>query len=136
MSNFYDMLALLALGVGIGAWMKLSTTRERAVHAARVLCERHGLQLLDETVGLHRVRVLRLPGRLQLERCYGFDVSTDGHDREPGKLWMVGNSVVHASLPSRETLPPGGEAEPAAHAPADSNVIVLATRRRGFTGPH
>ena len=70
--------------------MKLSRAREIAVVAARHHCELHGLQLLDETVGLRAWRVRRIDGRAHLERGYGFELSVDGDDRATGRL--VGGS--------------------------------------------
>jgi len=99
MSNLHDMLVLLALGATIGVWLKLSTARERAVREARAQCLQHGLQLLDETVGLRRIRLRRVNGERRVERCYDFEVSIDGHDRQPGRLWMIGSALSSLSLP-------------------------------------
>lgn len=112
MSNLQDMLVLLTLGATVGVWLKLSTARERAVREARAQCLQHGLQLLDETVGLRRIRLRRVNGQRRVERCYDFEVSIDGHDREPGRLWMIGSALSSLSLPVVErVLAP----EPGAH---------------------
>jgi hypothetical protein len=88
-SDLSNLLLLLVLGAIVGLWLKLSVGRERAVQEARRQCLQHGLQLLDETVGLRGVRLRRVNGLRMIERCYGFEVSIDGHDREPGRLWMI-----------------------------------------------
>ncbi|MEO7071961.1 MAG: DUF3301 domain-containing protein [Rhodanobacter sp.] len=135
MSNLTDMLVLLALGATIGAWMKLSTAREYAVREARAQCQRHGVQLLDETVGLRRVRVRRVNGQRHLERCYGFEVSVAGNDRAPGRLWMIGRSLTSLSLPSVEH--PADVTATADNAQATSNVVMLSeTRRRSGDRQH
>ena len=135
MSNLTDMLVLLALGATIGAWMKLSTAREHAVREARAQCQRHGVQLLDETVGLRRVRVRRVNGQRHLERCYGFEVSVDGNDRAPGRLWMIGRSLTSLSLPSVEH--PADVTATADNTRATSNVVMLSeTRRRSGDRQH
>ncbi|NMW26282.1 DUF3301 domain-containing protein, partial [Rhodanobacter denitrificans] len=105
MSDLSNLLLLLALGAIVGLWLKLSAARERAVQEARQQCQQHGLQLLDETVGLRGVRLRRVNGLRMIERCYGFEVSIDGHDREPGRLWMMGNALSSLSLPTIELLP-------------------------------
>lgn len=129
MSNLSDLLVLLTLGATVGVWMKLSTARERAVRIARAQCLQHGLQLLDETVGLRRMRWRRINGLQRLERCYEFEVSVDGHDREPGRLWMIGHALSSLSLPVIEhslgAAP--GAATPAA---ARDNVVTLPVRPR------
>ncbi|MFC5740320.1 DUF3301 domain-containing protein [Dyella tabacisoli] len=102
MSKLSDLILLLALMTLVGLWLKLNRSRELAVGEARAQCHRHGLQLLDETVGLRGLRLRRIDGQRMLERCYAFEVSIDGDDREPGRLWMVGNVLTGLSLPTIE----------------------------------
>lgn len=116
MGNVNDLLVLLALVAVIGLWLKLSAARERAATEARQQCERYGLQLLDETVGLRALRLRRVDGGRRLERCYGFEVSIDGADREPGSLWMLGNTLSELRLPTVVLTPP--EAAATAEMPA------------------
>lgn len=100
MGNLHDLALLLVLGAVVAAWMKLARARELAVAAARRHCELHGLQLLDETVGLRSVRLRTVNGSRGLERGYAFEVSIDGDDREPGRIWMQGRRVTGLSLPT------------------------------------
>ncbi|PWK92194.1 DUF3301 domain-containing protein [Fulvimonas soli] len=125
MGQWTDLSLLLALGAVIAPWLGLSRARERATEEVRRQCVRHGLQLLDETVGLRAVRLRRLGGRLRLERCYGFEVSIDGDDRESGQLWMAGRGMSGLSLPTvhLETL----DDRPAGHGLPD-NVVPLRPR--------
>ncbi len=128
MSDLSNLLLLLALGGIVGLWLKLSVARERAVLEARRQCHQHGLQLLDETVGLRGVRLRRVNGLRMIERCYGFEVSVDGHDREPGRLWMIGHTLNSLSLPTIERLAQeDAVVETALPAPA-SNVVPLHPR--------
>lgn len=106
MGNVDDLLVLLALIAAIGLWLKLSAARERAAAEARQQCERYGLQLLDETVGLRALRLRRVAGQRRLERCYGFEVSIDGADREQGSLWMLGSTLSELRLPTVVLTPP------------------------------
>lgn len=115
MGNVNDLLVLLALVAVIVLWLKLSAARERAASEARLQCERYGLQLLDETVGLRALRLRRVAGRRRLERCYGFEVSIDGADREQGSLWMLDGSMSELRLPTVVLTPP----ESVAHAVID-----------------
>ncbi|TAL86613.1 MAG: DUF3301 domain-containing protein [Rhodanobacter sp.] len=118
MSDPSNLMLLLALVAIVGLWLKLSAARERAVLEARRLCQQHGLQLLDETVGLRRVRLRRANGLLRAERCYGFEVSLDGHDRVSAHLWMLGNTLAGLSLPA---------AKPSATLAADDLSTAVAT---------
>jgi uncharacterized protein DUF3301 len=104
MSDLSNLLLLLALSGVVGLWLKLSVARERAIQEARRQCQQHGLQLLDETVGLRAVRLRRVNGLRMIERCYGFEVSIDGNDREAGRLWMIGDALSSLSLPTIERL--------------------------------
>ena len=126
MSQVSDLIALTALAAVAGAWLKFTRARERAVDEARRQCSQHGLQLLDETVGLRSLRWRRVDGRRQLELGYVFEVSAHGDDRLDGRLWMHGDRLAGVSLPKAATPLP--EAEPRRTAPPD-NVIPLRARR-------
>ncbi len=131
MSDLSNLLLLLALGAVVGLWLKLSTARERAVHEARRQCHQHGLQLLDETVGLRAVRLRRVNGLRMIERCYGFEVSIDGHDRESGRLWMIGDALTSLSLPTIGLLPHDDVVTTTPGLPeGSSNVVPLRPRAR------
>lgn len=130
MSDLSNLLLLLALVAVAGLWLQLSTARERAVREARRQCQQHGLQLLDETVGLRAVRLRRVDGLRRIERCYGFEVSIDGHDREPGRLWMIGEALSSLSLPTIELLPREETAARNAEATSPDNVVPLRPRKR------
>lgn len=106
MGDFATLFLLLVLFGIAGAWLVLSRARDRATHEARWRCQQHGLQLLDETVGLSGVRLRRFRGRRVLERRYSFEVSIDGDDREAGHLWMVGNLLTALILPTIELYTP------------------------------
>jgi hypothetical protein len=113
MSQASDLIALLALAAVAGAWLKFTHARERAVDEARRQCAQHGLQLLDETVGLRSLRWRRVGGRRRLELGYAFEVSAHGDDRLDGRMWMHGDRLAGLSLPSMaEALPDAVEPRP------------------------
>lgn len=126
MSQVSDLIALTTLAALAGAWLKFTRSRERAVDEARRQCSQHGLQLLDETVGLRSLRWRRVDGRRQLELGYVFEVSAHGDDRLDGRLWMHGERLAGVSLPKVEIpLPEAGS-----HSMAQpDNVIPLRARR-------
>jgi hypothetical protein len=135
MSDLANLLLLLVLVAVVGLWFKLSVARERAVHEARRQCLQHRLQLLDDSVGLRALRLRRVDGLRMIERCYGFDVSVDGADREPGRLWMVGNTLSALTLPTIG-LRPGSPAAPSAAHQEASNVVPLRPLARIDNQPH
>lgn len=131
MSQVTDLIALLALAAVAGLWLKSTRVRERAVGEARRQCAEHGLQLLDETVGLRSLRWRRVGGRRRLELGYAFEVSMHGNDRLDGRLWMHGEQLAGLSLPRMEPPPVEPPAPPPTPSgPSLDNVIPLRPRRR------
>ena len=130
MSDLSNLLLLLLLGVAVALWLRLSVARERAIKEARQQCQQHGLQLLDETVGLRSIRLRRVNGLRLIERGYGFEVSIDGDDREPGRLWMIGNSLTGLSLPTIELVPRESIVSSTPAPAPGSNVVPLHPGRR------
>ena len=130
MSDFTALLLLLLLVALVMAWLRLTVARELAVHEAGLRCREHGMQLLDETVGMRAARIRRVNGIRRLERCYGFELSTDGNDRQSGRLWMIGRSVTGVSLPSRDTRGSDPATATQSRGPDGSNVVQLDPRRR------
>lgn len=131
MGDLATLLLLLVLLAIVGIWLVLSRARDRAIQEARRHCQQHGLQLLDETVGLSGLRLQRFHGRRVLERRYSFEVSIDGDDREAGHLWMIGNMLTALVLPTIELYMP----DQPAHAPDTSvhgNVVPF---RRHYRDP-
>lgn len=127
MSQVSDLTALLALAAVAGAWLKFTRARERAVDEARRQCAQHGLQLLDETVGLRSLRWRRTGGRRHLELGYAFEVSAHGDDRLDGRLWMHGERLAGVSLPSAGEPLAGSPQRPPAALP--DNVVPMRPRK-------
>lgn len=122
MGDFATLLLLLVLLAIAGTWLALSRARDRAIQEARWRCEQHGLQLLDETVGLSGLRLRHFRGRRVLERRYSFEVSIDGDDREAGHLWMIGPLLTALILPTIELYTPE-HPEQSATAVQDGKVV-------------
>lgn len=86
-----EVLALLFVTFLLGGvWLDALRAREMAVGVARRSCKARGLQLLDQTVALQRMR-LRWTGQgVRIYRSYRFEVSSDGIDRHPARLALLG----------------------------------------------
>lgn len=95
----WDWLPILALAtLGLFWWEGLKK-REMAVQAARVVCQRAGVQLLDETVVLKVFKPRRDENqRLSLHREFRFEYSDNGDNRLPGLIIMLGNRVLSVDL--------------------------------------
>ena len=75
-------------------WIDSLRARERALAAGRGACERHELQLLDETVQFAKLRLARDDeGRLRLRRTYTFEFSDTGDNRRHGAIVMLGGDL-------------------------------------------
>ena len=91
--------SLLAGASFIWFWMDGLRARELAVRHGMTLCHEAGMQLLDQTVSLRRVRVARRDGLPTVIRRYGFEVSLNGSDRHRGHLDLSGHRLESWSLP-------------------------------------
>lgn len=81
-------------------WIDSIHARDIAVEAGRRAAENHGLQLLDETVAISRLRAARDGmGRLRLQRNYSFEVSDTGADRLLCSLTLLGKQVDAVEMP-------------------------------------
>jgi hypothetical protein len=96
---FEPMLLLLLILAGAYAWQNALRARERARALGFDLCTQANVQLLDQTVALQRMRLVRGSHGLRLRRDYRFDFSVDGRDRHRGTLSLVAGELQTHSLP-------------------------------------
>ena len=97
-------LLLLAIALAVWIWMYVLAARERAIRYGRELCREAGVQLLDQTVSMTRLRIERIDGLPTLVRRYGFEISLDGSDRHRGHLDLRGYELGAWSLPQMANL--------------------------------
>ena len=87
-----SLLVILMLFAVAGYWWHAMRIREAAKVSAERACRQANVQLLDDTVALHRFELVRNPGGgWQLLRCYQFEFATDGRHRFNGQITMAGN---------------------------------------------
>ncbi|MCC7410182.1 MAG: DUF3301 domain-containing protein [Gammaproteobacteria bacterium] len=95
------MDALLGLlGVGALVWFVSDSlaARERLLARARAACDEAGVQFLDDSVSVARMRLGWGPAGLRLLRHYRFEFSTRGDDRCRGSATMLGRDVEFLRL--------------------------------------
>lgn len=81
-------------------WFDSITSREKAIRTGRELAERWDLQLLDETVACSKIRLGRNNrGQARVMRTYEFEVSTNGADRLPCHLVLLGKQLQSWHIP-------------------------------------
>ena len=89
-----ETIALAGIAAAGWFWYDSMRARERAVRAGRGVCEREGLQFLDDTVLCTRTRPTRdAAGRVTLRRVYTFEFSDDGQRRRAGSIVVVGDRL-------------------------------------------
>lgn len=93
------MLLLLLILAGAYAWQNALRARERARTLCFDLCTQANVQLLDQTVALQRMRLIRFAAGVRLRRDYRFDFSVDGRDRHRGTLSLIAGELQTHSLP-------------------------------------
>lgn len=94
-----EMVFLAILLVLLYFWWSNTQSRETAIKLARAACGRCGVQLLDETVTLQKLRPSRSPrGHMSIARWYTFEFSTSGNDRKNGMVALLGNDLLQMHL--------------------------------------
>lgn len=93
-------MALILLAAAVGAWIwRAMGLHERALHIARQHCKRAGVQLLDESVALNRIRPGRgRHGRPGIHRRYAFEFTVTGERRYPGFVELHGPTLIRVEL--------------------------------------
>jgi hypothetical protein len=90
-----EVWLLLVLGVVAWFWWDSFQARDAGIQAVREACADADFQLLDDTVVLGPLRLVRSEaGQLVLQRVYHFEYSDDGDNRRPGSVTLQGHDVV------------------------------------------
>jgi Protein of unknown function (DUF3301) len=94
-----ELFALLFVALVCWAWYAIMQGREAALAAGKRVCETQGLQLLDDTVSMSRLRIRRnkIDGII-LARVYRFEFTDTGDNRREGALIMEGTRLAHIQL--------------------------------------
>lgn len=85
---------LIVFALLVWYWHGAMRVRECAIAAARAMCGRMGMPLLDDTVFLTTLRLKRdSAGRLRLRRFYQFEYAPHPGVREQGMVILLGDRV-------------------------------------------
>ncbi len=89
------LFAMLGFALAAFLWSNARAASETAHRLGRQACEAAGVQWLDHSVHLVRLRLRRgTDGRLGIERHYRFDYSRHGEDRHSGRIVLFGTRLV------------------------------------------
>lgn len=92
---------MLMVVAGFGAWVfwQQLAIREMALRHALAACEKNDVQLLDQGVGLNKLKIAKLAGGgFGLLREYGFEFTSTGEQRYAGKISMIGKTLQGTQL--------------------------------------
>lgn len=96
------LITLLILAGIVWFWLDSTRSKEIAVQASVQACREIGVQFLDQTVSLSKMKPVRnAKGRLTFMRIYSFDFSLNGAERLQGRAVMYGQTVkqIHLDQP-------------------------------------
>lgn len=94
-----DLLVVLVLLSLLGFWWNSLGARQAAREAGRRICAHEGVQFLDDTVAINRLRLQRNNrGRLVFYREYRFEYSLSGDERLRGRVDLLGRQVLRVEL--------------------------------------
>lgn len=99
----WEMLAAVALfALLAGFWHSSLAARELANRVAMETCASANVQMLDGTVSIHRLHLVRGgDAPLAWRRTYFFDYSADGYSRQRGFVVLTGDTVDTVGLGPR-----------------------------------
>ena len=100
-----SIIAFLILAGIIWFWLDSTRTKELASYAAAQACKEMGVQFLDQTVSLEKLKRSRNhQGRFTFLRIYKFDFSVHGDQRFHGRAKMLGQKLLQMQLDKPEGL--------------------------------
>lgn len=94
-----SLIILLVLGVIGWIWWDSRGVAERATQVARQYCHSMQVNFLNDTVAWQKLRLKRnSQGRMQFERTYFFEFTSDMQQRYRGEVVMLGRQVKSMHL--------------------------------------
>jgi hypothetical protein len=96
------LLSVAALAAAAAFWYSSLAAREHANRVAQETCTGANVQMLDGTVAIHRLRLVRgSDAPLAWQRTYVFDYTADGYQRQRGFVMMTGDRIDTVGLGPR-----------------------------------
>lgn len=121
---------LLSIFLGLAwLWLDGARARELAIGLAKAYCEKHDLQLLDETVALNRMALRWTNEGIRVRRMFRFDFSLEGVGRRTGYVLMLGTRLETIDDGLEEDPPPATVDDAPAKTAGDSGNVVPFKRK-------
>ena len=99
----WELFAAVACATALGLfWHSSLAARELANRVAAETCTHANVQMLDGTVAIHRLRLVRGgDAPLAWQRIYVFDYTEDGFSRRHGFVVLTGDTLDSVGLGPR-----------------------------------
>jgi hypothetical protein len=99
----WELLAAVAVAAALALfWHSSLAARELANRVAADTCTNANVQMLDGTVAIHRLRLVRGgDAPLAWQRIYVFDYTEDGFSRRRGFVVLTGDALDSVGLGPR-----------------------------------
>ena len=96
------LVSVAVLAAIVAFWHSSLAARERANRVAEDACAGASVQMLDGTVSIHRLRLVRGEhAPLAWHRTYVFEYTADGYQRQRGFVVLTGDIVDTVGLGPR-----------------------------------
>ena len=100
--SWWLLVAIALLAVTVGFWHSSLAARELANRVTGETCAGANVQMLDGTVAIHRLKLVRsADAPLAWRRTYVFDYTEDGYSRRRGFVVLTGDAVDTVGLGPR-----------------------------------
>lgn len=101
-----ELLLLLGAALVLAFTVHNLRAREQAMRHCRRACTQAGVQLLDDTVTLERIRPARdALGRACWRRTYAFEYTVEGTERRSGLMVLRGTQLELLRIDAPEDRP-------------------------------
>lgn len=91
LSDLWIWIVLSAIGM---YWWSSQGIKQRALAVCKAHCKKMDLQLLDDSVVLHRLWLKRdKHGGVRVRRKYQFEFASTGDERYRGQLTLLGHDI-------------------------------------------
>jgi hypothetical protein len=112
------LLAMLAL-----FWHSSLAARELANRVAMETCTSANVQMLDGTVAIHRLRVVRGGDAALLASIYVFDYTEDGFARKRGFVVLTGDAIDSVGTGTEGRMNPQSTVDLHLHSTASDGML-------------
>lgn len=91
--ELFDLVLLFCIASSVGLWWQGKAVKELALPLVKRQCKKMNLQLLDETISIHKTKLTWYRGQPQLKRIFHFEFTSTGTARYIGTASFIGKKL-------------------------------------------